>query len=197
MVTHSCLWIPVAAEKDFVGASLVSVLHKLLSDERSAPEIKYNSMILICAVMGSGETYICLNRFKITLVIFYRAVNPIPDSDVPLLLVFRASPQRSPEPGVHWRGVQAEGSRKQNGVTPGVAHRAAINCPELNDCVQPHPLPPPPKCLPWPPNHLMTPHDCSPVPHRHVPRYHVALTASQTYVMSLPPTVCPAHIHLG
>uniref|UniRef100_A0A4W6FAA4 Rap1 GTPase-GDP dissociation stimulator 1 n=1 Tax=Lates calcarifer TaxID=8187 RepID=A0A4W6FAA4_LATCA len=40
-------------EKDFVGASLVSVLHKLLSDERSAPEIKYNSMILICAVMGS------------------------------------------------------------------------------------------------------------------------------------------------
>uniref|UniRef100_A0A665UVJ1 Rap1 GTPase-GDP dissociation stimulator 1 n=1 Tax=Echeneis naucrates TaxID=173247 RepID=A0A665UVJ1_ECHNA len=43
-------------EKDFVGASLVSVLHKLLSDERSAPEIKYNSMILICAVMGSGET---------------------------------------------------------------------------------------------------------------------------------------------
>uniref|UniRef100_A0A8C6SXP6 Rap1 GTPase-GDP dissociation stimulator 1 n=1 Tax=Neogobius melanostomus TaxID=47308 RepID=A0A8C6SXP6_9GOBI len=43
----------VAAEKDFVGSSLVSVLHKLLSDERSAPEIKYNSMILICAVMGS------------------------------------------------------------------------------------------------------------------------------------------------
>ncbi|XP_028262109.1 rap1 GTPase-GDP dissociation stimulator 1 isoform X3 [Parambassis ranga] len=43
----------VAAEKDFVGACLVSVLHKLLSDERSAPEIKYNSMILICAVMGS------------------------------------------------------------------------------------------------------------------------------------------------
>uniref|UniRef100_A0AAQ4S0F4 Rap1 GTPase-GDP dissociation stimulator 1 n=1 Tax=Gasterosteus aculeatus aculeatus TaxID=481459 RepID=A0AAQ4S0F4_GASAC len=43
----------VAAENDFVGASLVSVLHKLLSDERSAPEIKYNSMILICAVMGS------------------------------------------------------------------------------------------------------------------------------------------------
>uniref|UniRef100_A0A667XNZ2 Rap1 GTPase-GDP dissociation stimulator 1 n=1 Tax=Myripristis murdjan TaxID=586833 RepID=A0A667XNZ2_9TELE len=40
-------------EKDFVGANLVSVLHKLLSDERSAPEIKYNSMILICAVMGS------------------------------------------------------------------------------------------------------------------------------------------------
>lgn len=76
----------------------MSVLHKLLSDERSAPEIKYNSMILICAVMGSGKTYIC---FKITLVIFYRAVNPIPDSDVPLLLVFRASPQRSPEPGVH------------------------------------------------------------------------------------------------
>uniref|UniRef100_A0A7N6C106 Rap1 GTPase-GDP dissociation stimulator 1 n=1 Tax=Anabas testudineus TaxID=64144 RepID=A0A7N6C106_ANATE len=47
----------VAAEKDFVGANLVSVLHKLLSDERSAPEIKYNSMILICSVMGSGETF--------------------------------------------------------------------------------------------------------------------------------------------
>ncbi|XP_028330674.1 rap1 GTPase-GDP dissociation stimulator 1 isoform X2 [Gouania willdenowi] len=43
----------VAAENDFVGASLVSVLYKLLSDERSAPEIKYNSMILICALMGS------------------------------------------------------------------------------------------------------------------------------------------------
>ncbi|XP_046904867.1 rap1 GTPase-GDP dissociation stimulator 1 isoform X3 [Hypomesus transpacificus] len=43
----------VGAEKDFVGSSLVQVLHKLLSDERSAPEIKYNSMILICAVMGS------------------------------------------------------------------------------------------------------------------------------------------------
>uniref|UniRef100_A0AAY4DTM8 Rap1 GTPase-GDP dissociation stimulator 1 n=1 Tax=Denticeps clupeoides TaxID=299321 RepID=A0AAY4DTM8_9TELE len=41
------------AEKDFVGANLVQVLHKLLTDERSAPEIKYNSMILICAVMGS------------------------------------------------------------------------------------------------------------------------------------------------
>lgn len=50
-------WISVSAEKDFVGASLVSVLHKLLSDEKSAPEIKYNSMILICAVMGSGEHY--------------------------------------------------------------------------------------------------------------------------------------------
>ncbi|XP_062305846.1 rap1 GTPase-GDP dissociation stimulator 1 isoform X3 [Osmerus eperlanus] len=43
----------VGAEKDFVGSSLVQVLHKLLSDERSAPEIKYNSMILICAVMSS------------------------------------------------------------------------------------------------------------------------------------------------
>ncbi|KAJ3585161.1 hypothetical protein NHX12_013882 [Muraenolepis orangiensis] len=43
----------VAAEKDFEGAGLVAVLHKLLSDERSAPEITYNSMILICAVMGS------------------------------------------------------------------------------------------------------------------------------------------------
>ncbi|XP_073691728.1 rap1 GTPase-GDP dissociation stimulator 1 isoform X2 [Garra rufa] len=41
------------AEKDFVGANLVQVLHKLLTDEHSAPEIKYNSMILICSVMGS------------------------------------------------------------------------------------------------------------------------------------------------
>lgn len=56
-------WISVAAEKDFVGANLVSVLHKLLSDERSAPEIKYNSMILICAVMGSGETYKLLSLY--------------------------------------------------------------------------------------------------------------------------------------
>ncbi|XP_066576909.1 rap1 GTPase-GDP dissociation stimulator 1 isoform X1 [Amia ocellicauda] len=42
-----------SAEKDFESAGLVQVLHKLLSDEKSAPEIKYNSMILICAVMGS------------------------------------------------------------------------------------------------------------------------------------------------
>ncbi|XP_016405586.1 rap1 GTPase-GDP dissociation stimulator 1 [Sinocyclocheilus rhinocerous] len=40
-------------EKDFVGANLVQVLHKLLTDEHSAPEIKYNSMILICSIMGS------------------------------------------------------------------------------------------------------------------------------------------------
>ncbi|XP_051502944.1 rap1 GTPase-GDP dissociation stimulator 1-like isoform X6 [Myxocyprinus asiaticus] len=49
------------AEKDFVGSSLVQVLHKLLTDERSAPEIKYNSMILICSIMGSvswGERHI-------------------------------------------------------------------------------------------------------------------------------------------
>ncbi|XP_066537369.1 rap1 GTPase-GDP dissociation stimulator 1 isoform X3 [Hoplias malabaricus] len=42
-----------SAEKDFVGATLVQVLHKLLTEEKSAPEIKYNSMILICSVMGS------------------------------------------------------------------------------------------------------------------------------------------------
>ncbi|XP_051754719.1 rap1 GTPase-GDP dissociation stimulator 1 isoform X3 [Ctenopharyngodon idella] len=41
------------AEKDFVSSSLVQVLHKLLTDEHSAPEIKYNSMILICSIMGS------------------------------------------------------------------------------------------------------------------------------------------------
>lgn len=38
-----------------MGAGLVVVLHKLLAEEKSAPEIKYNSMILICAVMGSGQ----------------------------------------------------------------------------------------------------------------------------------------------
>ncbi|XP_058638440.1 rap1 GTPase-GDP dissociation stimulator 1 isoform X2 [Onychostoma macrolepis] len=41
------------AEKDFVSANLVQVLHKLLTDDHSAPEIKYNSMILICSIMGS------------------------------------------------------------------------------------------------------------------------------------------------
>ncbi|XP_048042005.1 rap1 GTPase-GDP dissociation stimulator 1 isoform X3 [Megalobrama amblycephala] len=41
------------AEKDFVSSNLVQVLHKLLTDEHSAPEIKYNSMILICSIMGS------------------------------------------------------------------------------------------------------------------------------------------------
>ncbi|XP_006278599.2 rap1 GTPase-GDP dissociation stimulator 1 isoform X2 [Alligator mississippiensis] len=43
----------VTAEKDIENAQLVQILHRLLSDERSAPEIKYNSMVLICALMGS------------------------------------------------------------------------------------------------------------------------------------------------
>ncbi|PIO27278.1 hypothetical protein AB205_0133210 [Aquarana catesbeiana] len=42
-----------SAECHLEGAKLVQVLHRLLSDDRSAPEIKYNSMVLICAVMGS------------------------------------------------------------------------------------------------------------------------------------------------
>ncbi|XP_063166899.1 rap1 GTPase-GDP dissociation stimulator 1 isoform X4 [Candoia aspera] len=41
------------AEKDLESAQLVQILHRLLSDEMSAPEIKYNSMVLICALMGS------------------------------------------------------------------------------------------------------------------------------------------------
>lgn len=43
----------------------------------------------------------------------------------------------------------------------------------------------------WPPNHLVTPHDCSPTPHCHVPRYYVTLTASQTCCVS-PPHLLPA-----
>lgn len=43
------------AEKDLESAKLVQILHRLLADERSAPEIKYNSMVLICALMGSGK----------------------------------------------------------------------------------------------------------------------------------------------
>ncbi|XP_075785754.1 rap1 GTPase-GDP dissociation stimulator 1 isoform X5 [Pelodiscus sinensis] len=43
----------VTAEKDLENAKLVQILHRLLSDERSAPEIKYNSMVLICALMAS------------------------------------------------------------------------------------------------------------------------------------------------
>ncbi|XP_060043702.1 rap1 GTPase-GDP dissociation stimulator 1 isoform X5 [Erinaceus europaeus] len=45
------------AEKDLESAKLVQILHRLLADERSAPEIKYNSMVLICAVMGSESLY--------------------------------------------------------------------------------------------------------------------------------------------
>nr|XP_044999195.1 rap1 GTPase-GDP dissociation stimulator 1 isoform X4 [Jaculus jaculus] len=41
------------AEKDLESAKLVQILHRLLADEKSAPEIKYNSMVLICALMGS------------------------------------------------------------------------------------------------------------------------------------------------
>ncbi|KAM3831171.1 rap1 GTPase-GDP dissociation stimulator 1 isoform 3-T3 [Vipera latastei] len=45
------------AEKDLESAQLVQILHRLLSDERSAPEIKYNSMVLICALMGSESLH--------------------------------------------------------------------------------------------------------------------------------------------
>ncbi|KAM5338440.1 rap1 GTPase-GDP dissociation stimulator 1 isoform 7-T7 [Glossophaga mutica] len=45
------------AEKDIESAKLVQILHKLLADERSAPEIKYNSMVLICALMGSESLH--------------------------------------------------------------------------------------------------------------------------------------------
>lgn len=47
------------AEKDLASAQLVQILHRLLADERSAPEIKYNSMVLICALMGSGKASSC------------------------------------------------------------------------------------------------------------------------------------------
>ncbi|XP_058659167.1 rap1 GTPase-GDP dissociation stimulator 1 isoform X5 [Ammospiza caudacuta] len=43
----------VTAEKDLENAQLVQILYRLLSDDRSAPEIKYNSMVLICALIGS------------------------------------------------------------------------------------------------------------------------------------------------
>ncbi|XP_061100463.1 rap1 GTPase-GDP dissociation stimulator 1-like [Conger conger] len=46
-----------SAVKEFEGASVVQILHKLLSDEYSAPEIKYNSLILICAVLGSESLH--------------------------------------------------------------------------------------------------------------------------------------------
>ncbi|XP_043530377.1 rap1 GTPase-GDP dissociation stimulator 1 isoform X4 [Chiloscyllium plagiosum] len=41
------------AEQDLENAKLVEILHKLISDDSSAPEIKYNSMIMICTIMGS------------------------------------------------------------------------------------------------------------------------------------------------
>uniref|UniRef100_A0A8D2M9L1 Rap1 GTPase-GDP dissociation stimulator 1 n=1 Tax=Zonotrichia albicollis TaxID=44394 RepID=A0A8D2M9L1_ZONAL len=67
----------VTAEKDLENAQLVQILHRLLSDDRSAPEIKYNSMVLICALIGSGEACLhnlrlvysnSINRLKITTV---------------------------------------------------------------------------------------------------------------------------------
>ncbi|XP_036876078.1 rap1 GTPase-GDP dissociation stimulator 1 isoform X1 [Manis javanica] len=45
------------AEKDLESAKLVQILHRLLADDRSAPEIKYNSMVLICALMGSESLH--------------------------------------------------------------------------------------------------------------------------------------------
>lgn len=58
---YSCRFFgfTATAEKDLENAQLVQILHRLLSDERSAPEIKYNSMVLICALMGSGESFPC------------------------------------------------------------------------------------------------------------------------------------------
>ncbi|CAD7676726.1 unnamed protein product [Nyctereutes procyonoides] len=45
------------AEKDLESAKLVQNSHRLLEDERSAPEIKYNSTVLICALMGSESLH--------------------------------------------------------------------------------------------------------------------------------------------
>lgn len=98
--------VSVSAEKDFVGANLVSVLHKLLSDEKSAPEIKYNSMILICAVMGSGQSNDHFaHKTRLSLDAPF-CKHPLP------ALSSRAPSQRGPEPGLHRRGIQAEGSRQ-------------------------------------------------------------------------------------
>ncbi|KAG5261422.1 hypothetical protein AALO_G00304320 [Alosa alosa] len=47
------VFLPFLNEGASSDANLVQILHKLLTDERSAPEIKYNSMILICSLMGS------------------------------------------------------------------------------------------------------------------------------------------------
>ncbi|KAG5849520.1 hypothetical protein ANANG_G00111580 [Anguilla anguilla] len=46
-----------SAVKEFQSTSLVQILHRLLSDECSAPEIKYNSLILTCAVLGSDSLH--------------------------------------------------------------------------------------------------------------------------------------------
>lgn len=60
------------AEKDLESAKLVQILHRLLADERSAPEIKYNSMVLICALMGSGMYSFC---HLISVCGFHQIVN--------------------------------------------------------------------------------------------------------------------------
>lgn len=57
-ITDTLFHVPGTAEKDLESAKLVQILHRLLADERSAPEIKYNSMVLICALMGSGMCFL-------------------------------------------------------------------------------------------------------------------------------------------
>lgn len=57
VITDTLFHILGTAEKDLESAKLVQILHRLLADERSAPEIKYNSMVLICALMGSGKYF--------------------------------------------------------------------------------------------------------------------------------------------
>ncbi|MEE6516526.1 hypothetical protein FKM82_026066 [Ascaphus truei] len=42
-------------EKDFQESELVLILHKVLEDESMGPEVKYNSMGLLCSLLGSDE----------------------------------------------------------------------------------------------------------------------------------------------
>lgn len=107
-------------------------------------------MILICAVMGSGEDRYFNIWYKVMPNISVRrkylknvkcegTILVVWMLTLCFLFPLRAAPQRSPEPGVHWRRVQAARSRKQDGLSPSLADGAAANGPELNDCVtHPH-----------------------------------------------------------
>ncbi|NXI41186.1 GDS1 protein, partial [Galbula dea] len=42
-------------EESFKESQLVQTLHKLLQDENTSPEVKYNSMCLLCSLLNSGD----------------------------------------------------------------------------------------------------------------------------------------------
>lgn len=50
-----CFLFSETLEESFKESQLVRSLHKLLQDENTSPEVKYNSMGLLCSLLNSGN----------------------------------------------------------------------------------------------------------------------------------------------